>query len=135
MPLGVRAALAPPTCNPVATMLQLTCNLVASYRCADGETGKHSSLRGCRPSKGLRVRSPLCVPICTAGGIGRHASLRNWCPRGHEGSSPSPCTIHVQMMESVDLPVSKIGAERHAGSIPALHTIYALSSAGRAADF
>ena len=29
---------------------------------------------------------------------------------------------HVQMMELVDLPVSKTGAERYAGSIPALHT-------------
>ncbi len=29
---------------------------------ADGETGKHSCLRGSRPQKDLRVRSPLCVP-------------------------------------------------------------------------
>lgn len=29
----------------------------------------------------------------TAGGIGRHASLRNWCPRGHGSSSLPPCTI------------------------------------------
>ena len=41
----------------------------------------------------MRVRLSLCVPICTAGGIGRHASLRNWCPQGHGSSSLPPCTI------------------------------------------
>ena len=35
----------------------------------------------------------------------------------------------------VDKPVSGTGAERHAGSSPALCTIYVLSSVGRAAVF
>ena len=42
---------------------------------------------------------------------------------------------YAQVPEQVYEPVSKTGAERHAGSIPALRTIYALSSVGRAADF
>ena len=98
-------------------------------------TAQKCRFRKCRPFFGC-ASGLLLLPIesrfdgdpdrCTAGGIGRHASLRNWCPLGHGSSSLPPCTIYVQMMELVDLSVSKTDAERHAGSIPALHTKYTL---------
>ena len=39
------------------------------------------------------------------GGIGRRASLRGWCPKGREGSSPS-LEIFPNVAELVDAAVS-----------------------------
>ena len=102
--------------------------------CADGETGKHSSLRGCRPKKDLQVRSPLCVP---------HARLVESVDTPVSGTGArkgmgvriSRRVPNAQVPEQVYESVSKTDAERRAGSSPALRTTYALSSAGRAADF
>ena len=42
---------------------------------------------------------------------------------------------YAQMLESVDKPASETGAERHAGSSPALCTTCAFSSVGRTPHF
>lgn len=59
---------------------------------------------GCDP---IGLSSNLSIhPICKYGGIGIHGSLRNYCPRGLEGSSPSTCTIVLEVFQ-VDAPVFK----------------------------
>ena len=42
--------------------------------------------------------------------------------KGREGSNPSPCTRYAQVVETVDMMVSKTMALRHAGSSPVLRT-------------
>ena len=53
-------------------------------------TGFQVQLRRCYLSVSKKGK-----PICTLGGIGRHARFRFWCQQQHGGSSPPECTTSL----------------------------------------
>lgn len=49
-------------------------------------------------AEGYRITTVLF--LCRGGGTGRRASLRSWCPQGHEGSTPSHDTKNLKTYEA-----------------------------------